>query len=488
MDNRKRNIVAATMVAMFLAAVEGTVVTTAVPTIVKDLNGFELISWIFSLYLLTSAISTPIYGKLSDLYGRKNILSIGIVIFLAGSSLCGLSQNMYQLIAFRALQGLGAGAIFTVTYTIIGDIFSLAERAKVQGWMSGAWGVASLAGPFLGGFMIDYLSWNWIFFINVPFGILSIVLLQRNLEESFEKKKHKIDYAGAAVLSAAIIVLLNGVLAGEKSGGWLSAGVIISVIAEAVLLAAFFFIEKRASEPIIPFEIFTKTNTVVNTISFMICAVLIGVDVYMPLYVQSVLGFSAMVSGLSVAPMSIAWLLSSVFLAKAIPKYGEKAVIGLSVLVVLAGSVLLPTLGLESPLGLVIVYSFLMGLGFGGAFTTLTIVVQASVDYNKRGAATASNSLVRTIGQTIGISVFGTILNLNIVRYFNNIGITDVEPNNLYSSASANSGLSFEHIRASLDSSLHVVFIAFIFLSAGCMLLSFALSNGLKEQRGGAKE
>ena len=204
MKSKNRGIVIALMVSMFLAAVEGTVVTTAIPTIVKDLNGFELISWVFSAYLLTSAISTPIYGKLSDLYGRKNILSIGIIIFLVGSCLCGLSQSMYQLIAFRAVQGLGAGAIFTVTYTIVGDIFTAEESTKIQGGISTVWGIASLVGPFLGGFLIENLSWNWIFFINLPFGIISIILLQKNLIETFDRKKHKIDYVGTLLFSSAI--------------------------------------------------------------------------------------------------------------------------------------------------------------------------------------------------------------------------------------------------------------------------------------------
>ena len=209
MNFKKVNLTVSLMLAMFLASVEGTIVTMATPTITKDLHGFALISMVFSAYLLTSAISTPIYGKLADLYGRKRTLSIGILIFLTGSCLCGLSQNMAMLIAFRALQGLGAGSIFTVTYTIIGDGFPLEERSKIQGALSTMWGVASLIGPFLGGFLIDMLSWHWIFFINIPFGLLSVLLLQGSLKESVEKKEHKIDYAGAAVLSLAVILFLS---------------------------------------------------------------------------------------------------------------------------------------------------------------------------------------------------------------------------------------------------------------------------------------
>lgn len=481
MDSKKKSIIIAIMVAMFLGAVEGTVVTTAIPTIVKDLNGFELISWVFSAYLLTSAISTPIYGKLSDLFGRKNTLTVGIIIFLIGSSLCGLSSSMYQLIAFRALQGIGAGAIFTITYTIVGDIFTLAERGKVQGWLGTVWGIASLTGPFLGGFLIDSLSWHWIFFINIPFGILSIVLLQKNLDEKFERKKHKIDYLGTLLLSTAIISVLYAVLIGGKTDKWYSISTIALFLTAGAMMLLFYFVEKRAEEPIIPFEIFTKANIIINIISFFSSAILIGADVYMPIYMQNVLGYSATVSGLAMAPMSVAWLLASVFLVKHIAKRGEKTVIGAALVILLLSCALLPFLGVKSSLIMVVIIVFIMGFGFGGAFTTLTIVVQASVDYSKRGAATASNSLVRTLGQTIGVSIFGSMFNLSIIKYFNNIGITGIKPNSIYSTTSTGLNLSLQNIEASLNSGLHVIFIALILFSVISLLLSVTLSSELKE-------
>jgi EmrB/QacA subfamily drug resistance transporter len=473
---KKRNIVVAIMVAMFLGAVEGTVVTTAVPTIVKELRGFELISWVFSLYLLTSAISTPIYGKLSDLFGRKRILSIGIMIFLIGSTLCGFSRSMYQLIVFRALQGLGAGAIFTVTYTIVGDVFELEERARVQGWISSTWGIASLVGPFLGGFLIDYLSWNWVFFINIPFGILSIILLQRNLDESFERKKHKIDYAGAAVLSAAIVVLMYGYLLFGQS----VFSIMISLIITGAFLVIFYLIEKKAKEPIVPFDIFTNTNITVNVISFLASAVLIAADVYMPIYMQNILGFGATISGLSMAPMSVAWLLSSFFVGKGIPRYGERIVILISTFLIALSCILLPTLNMGSSLVLVVIYMFIMGFGFGGSFTTLTIIVQSSVDYSKRGAATASNSLVRTLGQTIGVSIFGIIFNARIVRYFSNLGIKGIDPSNLYSSTSISSAAYLEQVKLSQNSGLHTIYIVLILIAIVSLILSLILP---KEKR-----
>ncbi|AKN30186.1 permease [Clostridium carboxidivorans P7] len=482
MDSKKKSIISALMVSMFLAAVEGTVVTTAMPTIVKDLNGFQLISWVFSLYLLTSAISTPIYGKLSDLYGRKNILSIGIIIFLIGSFLCGLSGSMYQLIFFRTVQGLGAGSIFTVTYTIVGDVFTLEERGKVQGWLGTVWGIASLIGPFLGGFLIDNLSWHWIFFINIPFGIFSIILIQRNLVEEFEKKKHKIDYAGAITLSLAIMALLYLFLSMGKSEGVSLYVIIMCIIATIIFFIAFYFIENKALEPIIPFDIFTKTNILVNIISFLISAFLMGIDAYMPIYIQNVLGFQPTIAGIALAPMSLSWLMSSIILAKAIPKYGEKVISSISTVILIVSTALLPTLTTNSSLFTVIVYGFIMGFGFGGCFTTLTIVIQESVNYDKRGAATASNALVRTLGQTIGISVLGGIFNLTIDKYFKNLGIKGVNSSNLYSASSSLAAYS-RHIKASIFSGVHILFIIFILISIVCLILALALPNNLKKRK-----
>lgn len=476
MDSGKRNILIALDVAMFLGAVEGTVVTTAIPTIVRSLQGFEMISLVFSVYLLTSAISTPIYGKLSDLYGRKDMLSIGIIIFLAGSFLCGLSQNMYMLIGFRVIQGLGAGSIFTVTYTIVGDVFTLEERPKVQGIISSVWGIASLIGPFFGGILIDILSWHWIFFINIPFGILSVILIQRNLKEVFEKKKHQIDFAGIVTLSLAMIILLNIFVSNENrdSSNMFKT---ISVVITVILITSFYKIEKKAEEPIMPFDIFTKSSTIVNLISFFASAMLICSDVYFPIYIQNVLGFSPKISGLTLAPMSITWLISSVVLGKRIVKYGGKLVVLISNVILLISTMLLPTLGISSPLFLVLIYASIMGFGFGGALTTLTIMVQESVEYNKRGAATATNSLLRTLGQTIGVSIFGSIFNLYIVKYFTGIGMPGVEPSNLYNTSAIDAAVTSEQIKLSLNSSLHILFIILIIISGLCLILSIKMPN-----------
>lgn len=475
-DLKKKNIVIALMVAMFLGAVEGTVVTTAIPTIVKDLHGFQIISLVFSVYLLASAISTPIYGKLSDLYGRKNTLSIGIIIFIAGSFLCGLSQNMFMLIGFRIIQGLGAGSIFTVTYTIVGDVFTLEERPKIQGSLGTVWGIASLAGPFLGGILIDMLSWHWIFFINIPFGILSVVLLQKSIKETVKKQNQKIDFAGIIILSVAMIIFLNIFLSTENSGSNFNTFVALSVLLTVILLFLFYRVEKRAKEPIFPFDIFTKTSTIVNLISFLASAMMIGLDVYMPIYLQNILGFDPKISGLSMAPMSISWLIASVVLGKCMVKHGGKIVILISNFIILISAGLLLTLGTNTSQIAVLVYVFIIGFGLGGVFTTLTIMVQESVEYNKRGAATAANSLLRTLGETIGISVFGGVFNLYITRYFVQHGINGVDPSNLYNS-SVHAAVSGELTKQSLNSSLHILFMIFIAISILSIILTIMIPN-----------
>lgn len=424
MNWKRTNLVTAIMLVMFLAAVEGTIVTMAMPTIVKELQGFELISLVFSVYLLTSAISTPIYGKLADLYGRKHVLSISILLFLAGSILCGLSQSMIILIAFRAVQGLGAGGIFTVSFTIIGDEFPLEERAKIQGGLSTVWGVATLVGPFLGGFLIDMLSWHWIFFINLPFGLAAVVLLQRSLQETFAKKKQSIDYGGIITLSLAVIALLSIFVVDKNSnshGYPLFIGTALTAV--ILLLLLFYKFEKRAKEPVLPFAIFTKTSVIVNLLSCLIFAVLMGIDVYIPLYLQTVLGYRPTISGLAMLPMSISWLIISIILGKIMVKYGGKTVVVAANAVILISTLLLATLGIATPVLLVLMYCFILGIGFGGASTALTIIIQDSVDYHQRGSAVGANSLLRTLGQTIGISVFGNIFNSHITNYFNNQGM-----------------------------------------------------------------
>jgi EmrB/QacA subfamily drug resistance transporter len=470
MSIKRTGLVVSLMLGMFLAAVEGTIVTMAMPTISKDLQGFEIMSLVFAVYLLATALSTPIYGKLADLYGRKNILSIGVIIFLIGSFLCGLSQSMVMLILFRVFQGLGAGAIFTVSFTIIGDVFSFEERAKIQGALSMVWGIASLIGPFLGGFLI--LSWHWVFFINIPFGLLSVVLLQKSLKEAFEKEKHQIDYAGTVTLSLAVVALLSIFLFNQDSSAYYPLFVAGLGLLTLALLFAFYKIERKVKEPIIPFEIFAKTTVIVNLISLLIFAVLMGIDVYLPVYLQNILGHSPTVSGMAMLPMSVAWLIASLILGKLMLRHGGKAVILVSDAVLLTGTLLLLTLGINTSILFVPVYGFIMGIGFGGVTTALVVIIQDSSEFSKRGAAVGTNSLLRTLGQTIGVSMFGNIFNQQITKYFVEQGMESITPSNMYQAAASGNAISADQIILSLNSSIHVLFTAFIII----IFLSFILA------------
>lgn len=475
MNVRRKTLIISIMLVMFLAAVETTIVTMATPTIARDLQGFDLISLVFSVYLLTSALSTPIYGKLADLYGRKNILSIGILIFLAGSFLCGLAQSMVVLIIFRAIQGLGSGAIFTVSFTILGDVFSLEERAKIQGALSTVWGIASLTGPFLGGFLIDVLSWHWIFFINIPFGLLSVILLQKSLKEVFEKKKHHVDYAGTILLSLIVVAVLSLFLFNQNSFSGHLLFTASLVILTLLLLFIFYKIERKAEEPVIPFKIFTKMTTIVNLISFLVYAVLMGVDVYLPIYLQNILGYRPTIAGLAMLPMSVSWLIVSFLLGRLMAKYEGKVIILASNIVLLISTLLLFTLEINTSIFIVLAYVFIIGIGFGGVTAVLTIIVQDSAEYNQRGAAVGTNTLLKTLGQTIGISAFGNIFNLYIIKYFTSQGMEGINPSNLYQSNVSNTAVPAEQISLSLNSSIHVLFIVFILITCLSLILSIII-------------
>lgn len=262
MNSYQRKITGALLVATFLSAIEGTIISTATPAIVKSLGGLDLISWVFAIYLLTSAVTTPIFGKLADLFGRKKVFIVGTSIFLLGSLLCGFSQNMGQLILFRGLQGIGAGAVIPITFTIIGDIFTYEQRAKVQGLISSIWGIAGLFGPLVGGSLVDYVSWHWIFFINLPFGLISIWIIGKHLEEKIEKQKRNIDYGGAITFTIGTTAILYVLLSGQFN----SMLTYVLLIVAILFLAVFVFIQFKHPEPIIPFKLFQYRVILVSNI------------------------------------------------------------------------------------------------------------------------------------------------------------------------------------------------------------------------------
>ncbi|MDR2587649.1 MAG: MFS transporter [Coriobacteriales bacterium] len=471
----KNRLIAALALAMFLAAVEGTIVTLAIPTIVGDLQGFDLISHVFSLYLLTGALATPIYGKLSDLYGRKRMLMVGIVIFLVGSVLCGFAQDMVSLIIFRAVQGIGAGAIYLVPMIIVGDVFPLNERGKVQGMLSMVWGVAGLLGPFLGGLLIDLLSWHWIFFINIPFGLLTIVILQTSFTEDFHRQRHHIDFPGIVTLTLAMLAFLAIFVFADEGATLLTARNAVLLAVSVLLLFVFYRIERRSPEPIVPFDVLTKSSVFVNIVALLLMAVIFAFDVYTPLYLQNVRGLTPLFAGLALLASSVSWMLVSIPLGKLMLRFGGKPLnaIGMGATFLLLLPLLLLTQ--DSPIIFIVVVAFLFGIGPGIAMTTQTMIIQNSVGFEKRGAAVAVNSLVRTLGQTIGISVFGALFNARIIQGFEEGGITQYDLGNLYDLAAYQEGVSWDQIVAVLLDSVHVVYFALIVIAALGVVLSLIM-------------
>lgn len=464
MDSSKKKIAGAFLIAMFLAAFEGVVVSAAAPVIVKSLHDFEMMSWIFSLYLLTSAISTPIYGKLADLYGRKRMLIIGIVIFLIGSTLCGLSQTMHQLALFRAVQGLGAGSILTIVFTMIGDIFTLEERSVVQGGVSTVWGIAGLVGPLLGGFLIDNLSWHWIFFINLLLGLLCIFILSRYVHEHRQPARHSIDYFGAVLLSAAIGSLLYTVM----NAGNLELSRCLP--AAGVSFVIFYFWEKRAAEPIVPLFILNKGSIIVNCITFGVSFILIANSVYLPLHMQSVMGHSATAAGIALATTSVTWFGTSFFLARLMRRFQARFIIMAASAVLAFCCFLLYSLTLQSSIWQISFYALIFGIGFSGTLNTITFIVQDSVEYKNRGAAVGINMLTRTLAQTIGVAVLGSVINAASAQYLEGCGLSGLTMQAFYDNTLPQYA---QILRQALFYALNHVYFITILAAAGCFVLGW---------------
>lgn len=465
MDKTKQKIAFSFLVAIFLAAFEGVVVSTAAPVIVKSLHNFEMISWIFSAFLLTSAISTPIYGKLADLYGRKRMFIIGISIFLVGCLLAGLAQSMLQLIIFRAVQGIGAGAILTIGFTMIGDIFTLEERSIIQGAISTIWGIAGLIGPLLGGFLIDYLSWHWIFFVNIPFCLLCIYILAKYVNEQKPTTKPTIDYLGTILLSITIATFLYAVMNIQTD---FTLSIYLFVISFISFLL-FLYQETRSTEPIVPLFILNKDSLIVNLITFTVSFILIACTVYLPLHIQSIMGYSATIAGISLVGTSVSWFMSSMMIAKLMKKYSCRLIISISSLILVFSTYLLTTLNINTPLWHLSIYAFIFGFGFSGTLNTLTFIVQDSVQYNLRGAAVGVNMLTRTLAQTIGVTVLGAILNISTDNYIKAHNLFNITMQNFYD----NSALQYhELLRQGLFLSLNHIY--YILIGIGILSLILA--------------
>lgn len=412
-------ILAALMLSMALVALDSTIVATAVPSVVRQLGGFAQFPWLFSIYLLTQAVTVPLYGKFADVIGRKPVLTFGIGLFLVGSAACGLAWNMTTLIVFRGVQGLGAGAVLPITITIVGDTYTVAERARIQGYLSSVWGISSVIGPTLGGVFSQYLSWRWIFFVNLPVGAAALVMLGRHFHEQVRHRAHRIDLAGAGLLTVGCSLLILGLLQGGVSWGWASVDSIAIFGVAALLLGGFLVAERRAPEPVLPLWVFGhRTLLAGNLAALAIGAILIGLSSYVPTYLQGVRGTGALVAGFALAAMSIGWPLASSVSGRLYIRIGfrDTALVGSALSV--GGAVLFATLHQASPIGSVALASFVVGVGLGFSSTALLVAIQSAVGWEHRGVVTGTNMFTRAIGSAVGVAVFGAMVNSRLAGHF----------------------------------------------------------------------
>ncbi len=413
----RRMVTTALLLAMSVVALEQTVVSTAMPSIIAQLKGLDIYPWVFSAYLLACTVTTPIYGKLADIWGRKRVLLIGLGLFAIGSVLSGRAASMPELIAMRVVQGLGAGAVGPIVLTLLGDLFSLEERAKVQGLFSAVWGISSVAGPWLGGYLTDNLSWRWVFYVTVPFAAVASWVLVRHVKEDVRRDEPRpIDWPGASLLATGSTLLLLAILRGP--GGSLAVGVALTAAA-AVLIGWFVAVERRAADPILPLDLFARVPIAAAISgSFLIGVLLFGIDTYIPLYVQGVLGGKATEAGEVITPLFFSWAVSVAVAAKVVVRLGFRAtaVVGMGMIALgvcgLAWGADHPTRALSAFKWSLVV----IGFGFGPASLSCILGVQNEVDWNRRGVATGAVTFFRVLGGALGVGVLGATLAFEFSR------------------------------------------------------------------------
>ena len=401
------------MIGMLLAALDQTIVSTALPTIVGELGGLENLSWVITAYLLASTTSMPLYGKLSDLYGRKFMFQAAIVLFLAGSLLSGASQSMIQLILFRGVQGMGAGGIMIMAQAIIGDIISPRQRGRYQGMMGGVFAIASVAGPLLGGLFTDHLSWRWVFYINIPLGAVALIVTAIVLRLPVRRMKHKIDYRGAALMVSGVSALLLLTTWGGRDYGWTSPVIAGLAIAGVILIALFILSQNRSQEPLLPLRLFReRVFTVGSSLGFIMGMAMFGAIAFMPVYLQVVKGASATESGLRMLPMVIGMVFTSVASGQFTTKTGRYRIFPIiGALVVALGLYLTSLLGATSGWTEISLAMLVLGVGLGMIIQIVVLAVQNAVDQKDMGTATANVNFFRSMGSAFGVAIFGSILN-----------------------------------------------------------------------------
>ena len=408
---RVRLIFGALLLVLLLASLDQTIVSTALPTIVGELGGISKLSWVVTAYLLASTVVGPLYGKLGDLYGRKGLLQGAIVVFLVGSALCGLSQNMTELIVFRALQGLGGGGLIVLTVAVVGDIIPPRDRGRYQGFFGAVFGLSTVVGPLLGGFFVDNLSWRWIFYVNLPIGLIALAVISVAFESRTDKTEHSIDFLGAALLGGGLSAIVLYTSLGGTTYPWSSPPMLALVAAGVVLLVAFVFAELHAAEPILPLELFrNRVFRVSGAVAFIVGLALFGAVTFVPLYLQNVKGHSPTVSGLLLTPMMAGILVTSIGSGQLISRFGRYKPFPIAGTAIMAvGLFLLSRLHVGTPTLVGAAYLLVLGLGLGLVLQVLVLVAQNAVDYEYLGVASSGATLFRQIGGSIGVALFGAI-------------------------------------------------------------------------------
>ncbi len=461
---RRPLVLASVMAAMFMIAIEATIVSTAMPQIAGQLGDLHLYAWVFSSFLLTQTATTVVFGKLADLYGRRPVLLAGIVIFLAGSVLCGFAWSMPSLIAFRLVQGVGAGAIQPVSLTVVGDLYSVHERGRIQGWLASVWGISSVLGPLAGGLIIRHLSWAWIFWINVPVGLVAFAGFAAFLREEVAARQRSVDIAGAALFTAAIASLMVALTGMGASGGRAVAPALGVFALSAVL---FVLQERRATDPMLAFTLWARRPIATcNAVTLLSGMAIIGLTAFLPMFVQGVLHRSALEAGFALTVMVAGWPVGATVAARNFARFGLRATLLFGAALLPSGALAFVALAPGSSPVLAGAGSAVLGLGMGFLSTSAIVIVQDSVGWTERGAATASNIFSRNLGSTLGATVLGGVLNLGLARQA--VGFDSVRQ--LLDGSAAVAGEAA--VRAALGQALHLTFWAVFAITAATLALA----------------
>jgi len=409
-STKTRYVVLGLLIGILVAAMDNTIVATAMPTIVSELNGFDQYAWVTSAYMIATVAGMPIFGKLSDMYGRKRFFLFGMLLFITGSILCGMADSIVELSVYRAIQGLGGGALMPIAFTIIFDIFPPEKRGKVSGLFGAVFGISSIFGPLLGAVLTDAINWRWVFYINIPLGLLALALVSLFYKESPVHRTQKIDYAGAVTLVAGLVLFLLALEMGGKDYAWNSPQILGLFGGALVAFIVFGFIERRAADPVITFSLFRRQLfAATQGVAFFYGFVFISASVFIPIFVQGVFGGSATNSGLILMPMLIASVVSAQLGGRLPNKYGFRNVMLVSAVFFLLGVYLLSTMSLETSRTAITIYMIILGFGVGFSFSLLNLASINGIEMQRRGAATSMGSTFRTIGMTLGVTVLGIV-------------------------------------------------------------------------------